>query len=343
MTEGGSMEPLSFEQIRTLRSLKDIYGDGSFYSLEYRADHRLDEVLGAGAETWEELRARLKLLLTKGGDPDLSSGDGCTVFTVKDSRGHVLVGRNFDFRHKKSGGAHGCLLVRTAPKKGFRSLGMVDFGFAGLESRPGAEGFDPAPLLLSPYSVMDGMNEQGVAIAILALAHPGARQDTGKPKIFPTLAMRAVLDRASSLKDVIDIFSSRDMQMPTPRKSFQFFAADREGRSAVIEYDETRMYVVDSPLVTNFYLAEGISDKAEGKKRYETAKALIDYRGGLMEKDQVMAVLRLLSQPAAGKENSDTLWSAVFDLTEGTAEIAAGHRYGSPLRFGLSDQKGGYE
>jgi hypothetical protein len=255
----------------------------------------------------------------------------------------VLVGRNFDFRHKKSAGAPGCLLVRTAPKAGFKSMGMVDLSFAGLESRPSAEGFDPAPLLLSPYSVMDGMNERGVMIAILALAHPGVRQETGKPKIFPTLAMRAALDRASSLEDVIGIFSSFDMQMPTPRKSFQFFAADRTGQSAVIEYDETRMYVVDSPLATNFNLAEGISHKAEGRKRYETAKALMDYRGNNMEKEEVMAVLRLLSQPAAGKENSDTLWSAVFDLTEGTAEIAAGHRYGSPLRFGLSDQKGGYE
>ena len=339
------MKTLTDTQIKTLRSLEDIHGDGSFFGMTYWADYRLDEVLTSGADTWESFQEAVHRLLVNGEMPALSEGDGCTVFTVRSPDGHVLVGRNFDFRHKKSDRGTGRLILKTKPGKDYQSFGMIDLSFAGMTGRlsslaagdPAAlSAYDPAALMMTPYVLMDGMNEKGVFIAILALAYPGVRQNTGKPKTLPTLAMRTVLDRASSVAEAMTLFSNFDMQISTPHKTFQFFVADREGRSVVIEYDDSRMFVVDSPLATNFYLVEGISRKAEGKARYGIARALMDYRGNIMDKNDVMASLRLLSQPAGGHENSDTLWSAVYDLTTGEADIVTSHRYDRPVHIGFS-------
>ena len=347
------MKTLTDTQIKTLRSLEDIHGDGSFFGMTYWADYRLDEVLTSGADTWESFQEAVHRLLVNGEMPALSEGDGCTVFTVRSPDGHVLVGRNFDFRHKKSDRGTGRLILKTNPVRDYQSFGMVDMTFAGMSGRlqslaagnaadisagdPAALDADnPTALMMTPYVLMDGMNEKGVFIAILALAYPGVRQNTGKPKTLPTLAMRTVLDRASSVAEAVTLFSNFDMQISTPHKTFQFFVADRKGHSAVIEYDDSRMVVVDSPLATNFYLAEGISRKAEGKARYGIARALMDYRGNIMDKNDVMASLRLLSQPAGGHENSDTLWSAVYDLTTGEADIVTGHRYDRPVHIGFS-------
>ena len=348
----------------TLHSIKDIMGDGRLYEMTYTADYRLSEMLKADAGGWEAFEAVMQKYLMSGEDyppdgaalgssegadsglpdgtafrlpdeADPDKGDGCTVFSVRNKAGHILIGRNYDFRRRVRDGRPYCdMVLRTKQKTGFETLGMADLSYADFQCGSLTDGQTDLSLLSEvPFLVMDGMNEHGVFIAILVLKRPGTRQRNGKPKIVPTLAMRAALDRARSVGEAVDIFGAYDMQVSVPYKDFHYFAADGDGGSVVIEYSGNEMVVHQTDLVTNFSLTPGADEGREGRTRYDTAEAILSYRDRVMEKNEVMAALQLLSQPAGGRDRSDTLWSAVYDLTAGELQVAVGHGYDDVKSF----------
>ena len=60
-----------------------------------------------------------------------------------------------------------------------------------------------------PYLMMDGINEDGFAISVLKLdGKPTLQQDPGKKKIFTTVAMRMLLDRASTVDQAISMLKA---------------------------------------------------------------------------------------------------------------------------------------
>ena len=58
------------DQHRTVRSIRDLFGDASLYYMDYAADDRINDVLSAGAGSSEELRAVLEKLLISGRFPE---------------------------------------------------------------------------------------------------------------------------------------------------------------------------------------------------------------------------------------------------------------------------------
>lgn len=88
-----------------------------------------------------------------------------------------------------------------------------------------------------PYALLDGINEDGFAIGILALTENQTVQNTSKPKISCTVAMRMLLDRASTVKQAINLLKGYDMDMRGQGRSnnYHFFMADAEGDYAIVE------------------------------------------------------------------------------------------------------------
>ena len=59
---------------------------------------------------------------------------------------------------------------------------------------------------------MDGMNEKGLCVAVLVIQDsPGFRQDTGKPDLTTTTAVRLLLDKASDVEEALELLSRYDM------------------------------------------------------------------------------------------------------------------------------------
>ena len=107
---------------------------------------------------------------------------GCSCFVTKDLDGHVLFCRNYDFSHfpnndrsQKRTGIN--VVVKTEnPKARYKTIGVSDAYWLDFRNGSFYEGkaddgkSDVSPFVLCPMICMDGMNEKGLALAILALA-----------------------------------------------------------------------------------------------------------------------------------------------------------------------------
>ncbi len=319
------------DQLRTIKTIKDVLDDGSFYTMDYRSDHRLDDVIAYSAGNMEEFYAAMQKYLVEERLPIPPVGAGCAAFKVRNKAGHVLVGRNFDYKHTPN-----TMLIRVSPSAGYRNFGMCDLCFADFEQGQINDGkTDITKAIMFPYVTMDGINEKGVFICILQLKNAETYQNSGKKKMLTTVAVRAALDKAASVREVVDIFASHDIQTCLPGNDFHFFVADASGGSAVIEYFKGKMNVIGTDHVTNFFLSPGARRRGGGKGRYDVLGSLIDYREGCIEKEDVMNMLRLISQPSGQKGTNYTLWSAVYDLTAGEVELAIDQKYDRVLRYSL--------
>ena len=163
----------------------------------------------------------------------------CTAFTMTDNQNQVHMGRNYDFKLDTS-----AMLVYCTPPNGYKSV-----AFAALDNisanTPDESMKKKLATLTSPFICLDGMNEKGVSIAVLTLDSEPVFQNTGKPTIATTLAIRLVLDRAASTQEAVNLLKEYDMFTSSGR-DYHFYITDASGDGRVIEYDcdsETRELV----------------------------------------------------------------------------------------------------
>ena len=128
----------------------------------------------------------------------------CSAFCAE-APSSVLMGRNYDFKDDTS-----ALLVRTHPKGGYASISFSALNNLGA-NMPEESLKSKVAAMLGPFASLDGINEKGVSIAVLTLDSLPTRQNSGKPKINTSLAIRLVLDRAASTQEAVDLLGSYDM------------------------------------------------------------------------------------------------------------------------------------
>lgn len=235
------------EKISTLSSIQRIDKDGTLYKMEYTAD--------SGALT---TRLPVKILrLIKSG--------GCSAFSVKNTEGHTLVGRNYDLAHldkdKKPTGLN--VVFTLNPKGKYRSINIADaawISWLGLPYQKGALDNGKtvlSPLLIVPYLTMDGMNEKGLSASILALdiktnEKPVFQREKGKKPVLLTELLRIFLDSASDIKEAEKIAKEYNL-VNTFGNDYHIFLADRSGASAVFEWRYNSFKTVSTDAATNFY------------------------------------------------------------------------------------------
>ena len=202
--------------------------------------------------------------------------------------------------------------------------------------------------LTAPFICLDGMNEKGVSIAVLTLDSEPVHQNTGKPVIGTTLAIRLILDRAASTAEAVELLQQYDMFASSGR-DYHFYITDSTGDGRVIEYDcesETRKMVA-TPVrsVTNFFALyedqvlpnqrNGIY--GHGKERYDKMEALFDYEE-VYTKDAAWEALKAAAQePSADDITSNTQWSILYDDTNLTAEIILRRNWDDVIGYDLKD------
>ncbi len=347
-------------KVSMLRSMKDLDGTGRLYEINYTADYKLDQVVNSGYTDLNRLFGYIAGLLydkmpSKAVEP--SFGAGCSAFAAPDAENiNFLMGRNYDFRHstKDSTGyvSTSAILIRTAPKGGKKSISMVD----GLNLNFG-QGFyndgdtDLSMMMGLPYAALDGINEDGFAIGILALREEQTNQQTGKTKIAPTVAIRMLLDRASTVKEAVKMLGEYDMDMRgNGTSNYHYFMADATGDYAIVEYTrpagETTPRVMEVftgndtlRCVTNFYVSPtmvGTRDgwgSSHGKARYETLRNTLLAKDYTLKEDDAMALLKAVSQPPTEDITSQTQWSALYNLTEKKLRLSILREFGTEFDF----------
>ena len=331
-----------FQTIRTIEKVTD-YEEYNLYRMEVKYEYDLDRLIEYGITDDQSLvdaivEEALPILPVQIDVPDF----GCSAFTLQEADGDILMGRNYDFRRDTS-----AMLVYCEPEDGYKSV-----GFAALDNisanTPEESMKKKLATLTAPFICLDGMNEKGVSIAVLTLDSEPVHQNTGKPVIGTTLAIRLILDRAASTAEAVELLQQYDMFASSGR-DYHFYITDSTGDGRVIEYDceSENRELVATPVrsVTNFFALyedqvlpnqrNGIY--GHGKERYDKMEALFDYEE-VYTKDVAWEALKAAAQePSADDITSNTQWSILYDDTNLTAEIILRRNWDDVIGYDLKD------
>ena len=347
-------------KLEMIHSMKDLDGNGRLYEIDYNQDYMLDSVMQPGITEQTGLFRHIASLLfdnLPAENAEVKYGAGCSAFAAQEAEGKgFLMGRNYDFRHftpdNKSYLPTSAILVRTAPEGGKKSISMVDglnLGFGQGFYNDGKT--DLSMLMALPYAALDGINEDGFAIGVLALNEKQTNQQTGKQRIGTTVAIRMLLDKASTVREAIEMLKNYDMDMRgNGHSNYHFFMADATGDYAIVEYtfdkDRTEpkvmeVFTADDSLrcVTNFYVAPSMTGTTDGwgsshgKDRYENLRKTLDEKKHVMKEDEAMQLLEKVSQPPTEELTSQTQWSALYNLTEKTLRLTILREYAKEYNF----------
>ena len=331
-------------RLKSMRTIQKLthYADGfDLYQIDILYDYRLDDILKQRFSdnlhvTDAILKHALPFLPVRVEPPDYA----CSAFGVTDADGDVLMGRNYDFDSDTS-----AIIVRCAPANGYRSIGVASLDHVGANRLKGFAGKLMA--LPTPYICVEGINEKGVSIAVLMLDSESTKQDTERPDMFTTLAVRLVLDHAATTAEAVALFGRHDM-FAMSGGDYHFFVTDASGDSRVLEYDchsKTRE-LVDTPVrtATNFY--QIYIDKVlpnrkngiygHGKERYDMIEEILSEHGDAVTKDIAWKTLEAVWQlPKEDLRTSNTQWSVLYNNTKRQAEIEIRRHRGDRYIFRL--------
>jgi len=335
-----------------LTSLKDLDGTGRILEMDYTADYELDMALESQICDTKSLMGFLNKALFDNPIPEnvLSPVDGgCSAFAATEiESGDFLMGRNYDFCHKKDGAEVPLTAVVVKTNRGKKVIGVADTYWLGYVKGFYNDGVsDLSALMAAPYVLMDGINEDGLAMGVLHLGgKPGMQSAPDKKSISTSIAMRMVLDRCSDVPSAIEELSRFNMVMGSDQieGSFHFFLADAKGHYCILEYildpesgSEYPSVMVpmndkdDYRYVTNFYVHPSYAeDAAIGAKstgssafRYNILcqkLRLNKYRLGYEEAMQLLGCVATNSNPE--EPTSHTQWSSLYNLSKKTLDIA---------------------
>lgn len=331
-------------QYRAMKKVERL--DENIYMMDYCLDYGLDELLEKGAKNVGEMLAFVSKKTTFGLNV-FKAGEGgfaCTTFDAFNKNGDHLLGRNFDYKSAP------CMVVWTHPKNAYSSVAVADCNFMlyGTKNKP-VSPLNRLQTLLAPYCCMDGVNEKGLAIAILELKTKATSQSTGKKDISTTVAIRGVLDKCATVEEAVEFFRSYDMH-DAFFCCYHYQITDSTGKSVIIEYvnNEMRLFYPEKradsqepfQFAANFFLSQdGDNSKGFGYDRAEKVEAALSKSGGRLEEAEAV---RLLEEVHLNYRHEKypwqviTLWSVVYNSNALTATLAAGLDYERVYSFSVN-------
>lgn len=309
-----------------------------FSAVRYDGDYGFDGFLaGGGASSDGEVIEYLASNLLS----DLNLGDllggifGCSTIAVQSPEGDALFGRNFDWKNCEA------MVVEAHPENGYASLSTVNMDFITQNVGGGvvemALQLDEVKTLAALYAPLDGMNEAGLAVSVNTIQDNAAvEQNTGKPDITTTTAIRLLLDKAGDVDEALELLGQYDLHS-SMGMMIHFAIADSTGRSVAVEYVNNESVVTETPVLTNFYLAEGEKNGIGTQQSHERYDILMNRLQATpqMVMEEVRDALDSVSKDNFGEFES-TEWSVVMNLSTCEARYYHRENYGRSYRFNLS-------
>jgi hypothetical protein len=299
----------------TLSSLTRV-NDYPLFLMTYYGDYGFGEFLKTGA--------RVPLNIT----PPVNDGWGCTCFSVLGNENGSLLGRNIDWLPGTMP-----LILFTDPPDGFASVSVVDLNYFGYARENPPDLLENRDNLLdTPWMPFDGMNENGVAIGMMAVSHAKSPYDPSRITLGEIELIRLVLDYAMSVEDAITLINRYNIRMEeTP---IHYMIAEPSGRSVIIEFLNGEMKVIPNTrpwqVSTNFILSEFDDPGQAGCWRFDRVCSILDEIGGSLTVSSSMEILERASQP-------NTIWSVVYNMNSGDIGIATGREFSSTLHYNFHD------
>ena len=327
-----NMETENLENVLLTNEIREL--ENGLSAVKYEGDYAFDAFLSAGgASSDREVSGFLAENLLSGMNIGFSQESfGCSTISVKSENGDFLFGRNFDWNSCNA------MVVAAYPENGYASISTVNMDFVSQGAGGGITGMalqmDQVKVLAALYAPLDGMNEKGFAVSV-NMIQDGAdiSQDSDRPDITTTTAIRLLLDKAADVDEAFALLEQYDMHA-SMGMMVHFALADNSGRSVAVEYIGNEMVVTETPVVTNFYLAEGEKHgigTEQSHERYEILMGLLD-ESERMDRTGVRDALDRVSKDNFGEFES-TEWSIVFNQADGQAVYYHRENYGKGYAF----------
>lgn len=320
-------------EARTLLSVKEK-DDKGIYEVNYAADYKLDELLeSGGAATEEELVQYILKIMLKGLPIDVPyeiPNLACSTFVAKTDEGGYIMGRNLDNQETD------LAVIRTSPKDGYKSVSVVNLSFLGYnENYTPDKLLDRINMLATAYFPLDGINEKGLAVGVLQLQAPVTAQDSDKPDVGTTVAIRAMLDKCATVEEALDFLRTVDMYAAA-RGCYHFQISDATGNSVVVSYVNNEMVVTEKKdgilAATNFYLHDvPFEYEKQGMDRYEILIDNLTESKGVLSAQEGMDLLNKAKITGTDPDEKgrvySTQWSSIYDLTNPSLTLCADRDY----------------
>jgi predicted choloylglycine hydrolase len=170
------------------------------------------------------------------------------------------------------------------------------------------------------------------------------------PVIATTLAIRLILDRASSTEEAVKLFEKYDMFASSGR-DYHFYVTDSNGDGRVIEYDcnsdDRKLVVTKSPAVTNFFVMYKNFVKpyqkndvyGHGRERYDKIINVLEKNNSYTKETAWEALVSASQAPNPNDITSNTQWSIVYNNTNLTADISIRRDWNTVTKYSLKENK----
>jgi len=303
--------------VRTILSLEKL-DDYPLYSATYYGGYRFNNFLEKG---YEESPNWLH--------PCFWGDVGCSVFASLGDESNSILGRNLDWRDDPT------LLLFTDPPDGYASVSINDIFFLGFTNKEPSI-MNRLVLLLTPHIPLDGMNEAGVSIGMMAVNRALYEGNPEKTTIGGASVIRKVLDYAGSVEEALELMDDHNIDFSCSLP-LHYLLADRTGNSAVVEYVEGEMEVLRSEqpwqAATNFIISETAAEDISGYcDRYNHMSKVLKDTGGVLDMGGVMSLLKDVSK---NNEKVKTTWSVTYGMSTGEIQLAVGTKYDKIHSFRL--------
>lgn len=303
-------------------------------TVQFKEDYYFDKYIEqGGASSDKEVIQFLKDNILSNVDIEFQSNTfGCS--TISSLGTNKLFGRNFDWNHCNA------LIMQSKPPTGYASISTVNMDFiqtsAGflLDLLP-----DNIKTIAALYAPLDGMNEKGLCVAVNMISdNTTIEQNSNKPDITTTTAIRLLLDKAANVEEAIALLQQYDMHA-SMGMMVHFAISDVSGKSIAVEYINNEMVVTETPVLTNFYVSEGKKygiGSAQSHERYDILTKV------LFDNDNITTEQMKNALDSVSKDNFNeyeaTEWSIIFNQTSGEVTYYHRENYQNGYTF---DVKGG--
>ena len=331
-TQGGTQDPAAYARISS--TVEEL--ESGFSAVRFEGEDGLEDFLHqGGAESDREVLQFLTETIVGSAEGLSFEGGafGCSTISVENTEGGYYFGRNFDWNKCDA------MMVASYPSDGYASFSTVNVDFVrqgtGFASRFLSDEVLTAAALYAP---LDGMNEKGLCVSVNMIQdNDTISQNTEKPDITTTTAIRLLLNRAADADEAVELLGQYDFHA-SMGYMVHLAIADSTGRSVAVEYINNEMNVIETPILTNFYLSEGEKNgigTSQSHTRFEILEQTLE-ESATMDSGQVRDALSSVSKGNFGEFES-TEWSVVFDQSALTAEYYHRENYGSSYAFTLFD------
>ena len=289
--------------------------EDGLYAMEFEGDYGFEDFLArGGAASDGEVADYLVTFLSRGFykmESEVQTGRfGCSTICTRDEQGIVFFGRNYDWEECTA------MIIHTRPENGYESVSTCCLDFLGFSEGYAPDGsmMERMQSLAAIYVPLDGMNEKGLMVAdLMAGDDEETHQQTGKPALTTTTAIRLLLDQAATVDEAVALLKQYDMNSSIG-SAHHLSLADASGKSVVVEYVGGEMLVTETKVVTNHYLAQGEKQGVGSEQshlRFDTLSAYSGPAGELDVRDLLKSVAQM-NYPQTEGSYEKTMWSVVY-------------------------------